>query len=56
MVSIVDNLESILSEAHKMKGWQWCSSEPLWVTWPLEKFGMASSLSLGGDTNGRVAQ
>jgi hypothetical protein len=36
---IVDNMESLLFEAHKTKGWQWVSEEPLWVTWPMEKFG-----------------
>ncbi|KAJ3574571.1 hypothetical protein NP233_g1683 [Leucocoprinus birnbaumii] len=36
--SLVETLESILVEAHKAKGWQWVHEEPLWVTWPLEKF------------------
>ncbi|EIN07719.1 hypothetical protein PUNSTDRAFT_70364 [Punctularia strigosozonata HHB-11173 SS5] len=38
MVAIVDSLEGTLLEAHKTKGWNWCSSDPLWVTWPFEKF------------------
>ena len=39
MSNIVDNLETVLIEAHKVKGWPWVHQEPLWVTWPLEKFG-----------------
>ncbi|KAF8163139.1 hypothetical protein B0H34DRAFT_309315 [Crassisporium funariophilum] len=34
----VDNLELVLYDAHKVKGWQWIQEEPLWTTWPLEKF------------------
>jgi len=37
---VVDNLEALVAEAHKAKGWQWVCQEPLWVTWSLEKFGM----------------
>ncbi|PCH38280.1 hypothetical protein WOLCODRAFT_115192 [Wolfiporia cocos MD-104 SS10] len=37
MNAIVDSLEAVLFEAHKMKGWKWVQ-EPLWVTWSLEKF------------------
>ena len=36
----MDSLELILVDAHKVKGWQWVHEEPLWVTWPLEAFGM----------------
>lgn len=36
--SLIESLESILVEAHKAKGWQWVHEEPLWVTWPLERF------------------
>ncbi|KAJ7273277.1 hypothetical protein C8J57DRAFT_1597407 [Mycena rebaudengoi] len=32
--AVVDGLD-----AHKAKGCQWASAEPLWVTWSLEKFG-----------------
>jgi len=35
---VIENLEAVLFEAHKVKGWQWVHEEPLWVTWPLEKF------------------
>ncbi|KAL1661912.1 hypothetical protein GGF50DRAFT_60116 [Schizophyllum commune] len=38
MNTIIDSLETVLQNAHKTKGWQWVSTEPLWVTWPLEKF------------------
>lgn len=37
--TIVENMEALLFEAHKTKGWQWVHEEPMWVTWPLEKFG-----------------
>ncbi|KAH7926289.1 hypothetical protein BV22DRAFT_1009331 [Leucogyrophana mollusca] len=35
---VIDNMEAILFEAHRTKGYQWCQEEPLWVSWPLEKF------------------
>ncbi|KAL1741787.1 hypothetical protein HDZ31DRAFT_44677 [Schizophyllum fasciatum] len=38
MNTIVDALEVVLQNAHKTKGWHWVSSEPLWVSWSLEKF------------------
>jgi len=38
MNALVDNMESVLFEAHKSKGWQWVEQEPLWVTWSLRKF------------------
>jgi len=38
MNNIIDNLEAVLIEAHKAKGWRWVSEEPLWVSWSLEKF------------------
>jgi len=38
---VIDNMESLLYEAHKTKGWKWVQEEPLWVTWPMEKFGRA---------------
>ena len=40
MSTLVDNLEELVFEAHKAKGWSWVQSEPLWCTWTLEKFGM----------------
>lgn len=40
MNNVMDSLESVLVDAHKVKGWQWVHEEPLWVTWPLEAFGM----------------
>jgi len=40
MSNVMDNLESVLVDAHKVKGWQWVHEEPLWITWPLEAFGM----------------
>jgi hypothetical protein len=39
MVVVVDNLEVVLVEAHNIKGWKWVHEQPLWLTWPLEKFG-----------------
>ncbi|KAH9981512.1 hypothetical protein BGW80DRAFT_1270588, partial [Lactifluus volemus] len=38
MNSIVDGLEALLADAHKTKGWHWVCSEPMWTTWPMEKF------------------
>ncbi|KZV64462.1 hypothetical protein PENSPDRAFT_757232 [Peniophora sp. CONT] len=38
MNSIADNLEALLADAHKTKGWGWVSQEALWTTWTLEKF------------------
>ncbi|KAK7023917.1 hypothetical protein R3P38DRAFT_1079250 [Favolaschia claudopus] len=38
MNTVIDGLEALLVEAHKAKGWTWVSEEPLWVSWPLEKF------------------
>ncbi|KAF8590439.1 hypothetical protein K439DRAFT_1403467 [Ramaria rubella] len=38
MAAMVDNLESVVYEAHKTKGWKWVQEEPLWCTWTLEKF------------------
>ncbi|KIM49291.1 hypothetical protein M413DRAFT_60254 [Hebeloma cylindrosporum] len=38
MSNVMDSLESILVDAHKVKGWQWVHEEPLWVTWSLEAF------------------
>ncbi|TBU50620.1 hypothetical protein BD309DRAFT_944335 [Dichomitus squalens] len=37
MVKIIRNLEQLLHEVHKTKGWKFVE-EPLWVTWSLEKF------------------
>lgn len=39
MNSVVDNLEAVLIDATKVKGWKWVQQEPLWVTWSLENFG-----------------
>lgn len=40
--TVVENLETLLFDAHKTKGWQWVHQEPMWVTWPMEKFGVPS--------------
>ena len=40
MNNTIDNMEQVLYEAHKVKGWQWVHEYPLWVTWSLEIFGM----------------
>lgn len=39
MNAVIDNLETVLIDASKVKGWQWVQQEPLWVTWSLENFG-----------------
>ena len=39
MSSIVDDMEVLLADAHRTKGWLWVCSEPMWTTWPMEKFG-----------------
>ena len=36
---IMDNLEDLVGEAHKQKGWTFVHDEPLWCTWTLERFG-----------------
>jgi len=38
MNTIMDNIEDIFFEACKMKGFAWAHEEPMWCTWPLEKF------------------
>lgn len=38
MNTIIDSLESVLFEAHKIKGWQFVQ-DPLWLSWSLERFG-----------------
>lgn len=47
----MDNMDSLLFEAHKTKGWKWVHEEPLWVTWPMEKFGGLQCQSSTGRTN-----
>lgn len=32
-------MEALLADAHRTKGWLWVCSEPMWTTWPMEKFG-----------------
>lgn len=41
-MKIIRNLEALLHEVHKTKGWKFVE-EPLWVTWSLEKFGVSLS-------------
>ncbi|KAI9458040.1 hypothetical protein F5148DRAFT_337681 [Russula earlei] len=38
MNTIVEGMEALLADAHKAKGWEWVCSEPMWTTWPMEKF------------------
>ncbi|KAF4615496.1 hypothetical protein D9613_002904 [Agrocybe pediades] len=38
MNSVIENLEMVLIDASKVKGWRWVHEEPLWVTWSLEAF------------------
>ena len=42
MNSTIDNMEQVVYEAHKVKGWRWVHEQPLWVTWSLETFGVFS--------------
>lgn len=46
MNTIVDGMEALLADAHKTKGWHWVYSEPMWTTWPMEKFGASISSSI----------
>jgi hypothetical protein len=43
MSTVLDNMETLMFEAERLKGFQWCHEEPLWVSWPIEKFGRLSS-------------
>jgi hypothetical protein len=43
MSTVLDNMEALMFEAERLKGFQWCHEEPLWVSWPIEKFGRLSS-------------
>ncbi|KAK2467052.1 hypothetical protein APHAL10511_001310 [Amanita phalloides] len=38
MNTVMDNMEVLLIEAQKAKGWQWVEEEPMWLTWSLAKF------------------
>ncbi|KAF8350860.1 hypothetical protein F5887DRAFT_876109 [Amanita rubescens] len=38
MNTVIDNMEALLIEAQKTKGWKWVDEEPMWLTWSLEKF------------------
>lgn len=42
MNTLIDNMDAVLFEAHKTKGWLWVDQEPLWITWSLSKFGTRS--------------
>ncbi len=46
MNSIIDGMEVLLADAHKAKGWHWVYLEPMWTTWPMEKFGASISKCL----------
>src|ERR1700761_945151 len=48
MSSVVDDMETLLADAHRTKGWLWVCSEPMWTTWPMEKFGTYYHELLGG--------
>ncbi len=45
MNTVIDNMEGLLIEAQKTKGWKWVDEEPMWLTWSLEKFGKENILS-----------
>lgn len=34
----LDNIELLINDAHRAKGWEWVSNEALWCTWPMDKF------------------
>ncbi|KIL69595.1 hypothetical protein M378DRAFT_156815 [Amanita muscaria Koide BX008] len=38
MNAVMDNMDALVTEAQKTKGWKWVEEEPLWTTWSLEKF------------------
>jgi len=42
MSTVLDNMDALMFEAEKLKGFQWCHEEPLWTSWPIEKFGRQS--------------
>ncbi|KAF8636677.1 hypothetical protein AX17_003483 [Amanita inopinata Kibby_2008] len=46
MNTVVDNMDALLIEAQKAKGWKWVHEEPLWLTWSMEKFGTAIRTAL----------
>ena len=46
MNTIIDGMEALLADAHKAKGWNWVYSEPMWTTWPMEKFGASISSTI----------
>jgi hypothetical protein len=43
MSTVLDNMEALMFEAERLKGFQWCHEEPLWVSWPIEKFVLSLS-------------
>lgn len=45
MNTVIDNMEALLIEAQKAKGWKWVDKEPMWLTWSLEKIGKENILS-----------
>ncbi|KAK1224471.1 hypothetical protein PQX77_012645 [Marasmius sp. AFHP31] len=38
LCTVIENLEALVVEAQKTKGWEWVEREPLWTTWSLNKF------------------
>ncbi|KAG8217308.1 hypothetical protein J3R82DRAFT_5403 [Butyriboletus roseoflavus] len=40
--TVLDSLEALYHEAQRTKGARWCQEEALWISWPLEKFGVIS--------------
>ncbi|CAK5279716.1 unnamed protein product [Mycena citricolor] len=38
MCATIDGLDALLIEAHRTKGAQWTTQEPLWVTWSVDRF------------------
>ncbi|KAJ8093282.1 hypothetical protein PM082_020768 [Marasmius tenuissimus] len=38
LCTVIENLEGLVIEAQKTKGWEWVEREPLWTTWSLNKF------------------
>ena len=39
MSLLIDQAEKIFFEAYRTQGWEFALTEPLWLTWTLERFG-----------------
>lgn len=48
---VVENVEVLINEAHRSKGWTWIKTVPLWSTWPMEHLCKLLPLSSTKDLN-----